>query len=88
MRLRFWNIVVVLLLAVSCTGPRTIPRDTLGDIFGDMFLQDQQIKNDVSRDIQCVKHHFALIALTSYHCFIPLSFKIYMIQVHLSVLPE
>lgn len=42
------NIVLCLLVAASCTGPRTIPRDTLGDIFGDMFLQDQQIKNDVS----------------------------------------
>ena len=48
MRLRLWHIVVVLLLSVSCTGPRTIPRDKLADIFHDMFLQDQQIKNDVS----------------------------------------
>lgn len=48
MRLRLWHIVVVILAAVSCTGPRTIPRDKLGDIFHDMFLQDQQIKNDVT----------------------------------------
>ena len=48
MRPRLRHIVVFLALAVSCTGPRTIPRDKLGDIFHDMFLQDQQIKNDVS----------------------------------------
>ena len=48
MRLRFWHIVVVFLFVASCRGPRTIPRDTLGEIFHDMFLQDQQIKNDIS----------------------------------------
>ena len=48
MRLRFWHIALVFLAVASCTGPRTIPRDKLGDIFHDMFLQDQQIKNDFS----------------------------------------
>ncbi|MBR6305300.1 MAG: DUF4296 domain-containing protein [Bacteroidales bacterium] len=48
MRLRFWHIVLVLLAVASCRGPRTIPRDTLGEIFYDMFLQDQQIRNDIS----------------------------------------
>lgn len=48
MRLRFWHIALVFLAVASCTGPRTIPRDKLGDIFHDMFLQDQQIKSDVS----------------------------------------
>ena len=48
MRLKFWHIVALFMVVASCRGPRTIPRDTLGDIFHDMFLQDQQIKNDVS----------------------------------------
>jgi len=48
MRLRLRHIVVFLAFAVSCTGPRTIPRDKLGDIFHDMFLQDQQIKTNTS----------------------------------------
>jgi hypothetical protein len=48
MRLSFWHIALVFLAVASCTGPRTIPRDKLGDIFHDMFLQDQQIKNDFS----------------------------------------
>ena len=48
MRLRLWHIVVVLMAVASCHGPRVIPRDTFGDIFRDMFLQDQQIKNDAS----------------------------------------
>ena len=48
MRFRLWHIVVMIMVVASCRGPRTIPRDTLGDIFHDMFLQDQQIKNDVS----------------------------------------
>ena len=48
MRLKFWHIVALFMVVASCRGPRTIPRDTLGDIFHDMFLQDQQIKNDAS----------------------------------------
>lgn len=48
MRLRLWHIVALFMVVASCRGPRTIPRDTLGDIFHDMFLQDQQIKNDAS----------------------------------------
>ena len=48
MRLRPWHIVAFIMAVVSCTGPRTIPRDTMGDIFHDMFLQDQQIKGDYS----------------------------------------
>lgn len=48
MRLRGWHIALMFLAVVSCVGPRKIPRDKLGDIFHDMFLQDQQIKNDAS----------------------------------------
>lgn len=49
MRIRGWHIVVALMvLAVSCRGPRTIPRDDLADIFHDIFLQDQLIKTNPS----------------------------------------
>lgn len=48
MKLRLWHMVALFVAVASCVGPRTIPRDTLADIFHDMFLQDQQIKNDVS----------------------------------------
>ncbi|MBQ9193175.1 MAG: DUF4296 domain-containing protein [Bacteroidales bacterium] len=41
--------IVVLLAAlalVSCRGPRMIPKDDLTDIYYDMFLLDQQIRED------------------------------------------
>lgn len=44
---RFLHIVVLLAaVAVSCRGPRVIPRDELTDIYYDMFLLDQQIRED------------------------------------------
>ena len=45
MKLRLYMAVALAVLAVSCKGPRTIPRDDLSDIYHDMFLQDQQIRN-------------------------------------------
>lgn len=48
MKLRLYMAVALALLAVSCKGPRTIPRDKLSDIFHDMFLQDQQIRSTSS----------------------------------------
>lgn len=44
---RFLHIVVLLAaVAVSCRGPRVIPRDELTDIYYDMFLLDQQVRED------------------------------------------
>ena len=41
------HIALLLLVAVvSCRGPRVIPRDTLTDIYYDMFLADQQIREE------------------------------------------
>ncbi|MBO4633971.1 MAG: DUF4296 domain-containing protein [Bacteroidales bacterium] len=37
-------VLVLLLAAVSCRGPKRIPRDDMEEIFYQMFLQDQQIK--------------------------------------------
>ena len=49
MRLRGIHIVLALvLLAVSCMGPRKIPRGDMVLIFHDMFLQDQQVRGDIS----------------------------------------
>jgi hypothetical protein len=48
MKIRLYIVVALLVLAASCRGPRTIPRDDLADIFHDMFLQDQQIRNNPS----------------------------------------
>ena len=48
MKIRLYILVALLVLAASCKGSRTIPRDKLSDIFHDMFLQDQQIRNDPS----------------------------------------
>ena len=48
MKTRLFIVIALLVLAASCKGPRTIPRDKLSDIFHDMFLQDQQIRNDPS----------------------------------------
>ena len=41
---RFLHIVLVLLAAVACRGPRVIPKDTLTDIYTDMFLADQMVR--------------------------------------------
>ena len=43
---RFLHIVLVLLAAVACQGPRVIPKDTLTDIYTDMFLADQMVRDD------------------------------------------
>ena len=43
--------LLVALLAVSCQGPRVIPRDKMVDIYCDMLLADQQIRdNNVLRN--------------------------------------
>ena len=46
MKTRLYIVIALLVLAASCRGPRTIPRDDLADIFHDMFLQDQQIRSE------------------------------------------
>ncbi len=44
---KFLHIVVLLAaVAVSCRGPRVIPKDDLTDIYYDMFLLDQQVRDD------------------------------------------
>ena len=43
---RFLHIVLVLALATACRNPRIIPKDTLTDIYVDMFLADQQVRED------------------------------------------
>jgi len=43
---RFLHIVLVLLAAASCRGPRVIPKDTLTDIYVDMFMADQQVREE------------------------------------------
>jgi hypothetical protein len=42
---RTLHIVLVLLVAAACQGPRVIPKDTLTDIFVDMFLADQMVRD-------------------------------------------
>lgn len=42
---RFLHIVFVLLLAVACQGPQVIPKDTLADIYTDMFIADQKVRD-------------------------------------------
>ena len=42
---RFLHIVLVLLLAAACQGPRVIPKDTLADIYTDMFIADQKVRD-------------------------------------------
>ena len=42
---RFLHIVLVLLLAAACKGPRVIPKDTLADIYTDMFIADQKVRD-------------------------------------------
>ena len=47
---RFLHIVLVLLVAVACRGPRVIPKDTMTDIYTDMFLADQMVRDaDIPR---------------------------------------
>ena len=47
---RFLHIVLVLLVAVACRGPRVIPKDTLTDIYTEMFLADQMVRDaDIPR---------------------------------------
>ena len=41
---RFLHIVLVLLVAVACQRTRIIPKDTLTDIYTDMFLADQKVR--------------------------------------------
>ncbi|MBR4735482.1 MAG: hypothetical protein IK052_05255, partial [Bacteroidales bacterium] len=41
-------LAVLALLALSACGPRRIPKGEMEDIFYQMFLQDQKIKQDRS----------------------------------------
>ena len=41
---RALHIVLALLVAAACQGPRVIPKDTLVDIYTDMFLADQMVR--------------------------------------------
>ena len=43
---RFLHIVLVLLAAAACQGPRVIPKDTLTDIYTDMFIADQMVREE------------------------------------------
>ena len=43
---RFLHIVLVLLAAVACQRTRIIPKDTLADIYTDMFLADQVVREE------------------------------------------
>lgn len=43
---RLGYIILLLLLALSCNGPRKISRKDMVNIYHDMFLLDQQIRND------------------------------------------
>ena len=45
---RYLHIVLLLVVACSCRGPRMIPRDKLADIYYDMFMADQQIRENQS----------------------------------------
>ena len=47
---RVLHIVLVLLAAVACRGPRVIPKDTLTDIYMEMFIADQMVRDaDIPR---------------------------------------
>ena len=47
---RILHIVLVLLAAVACRGPRVIPKDTLTDIYTEMFIADQMVRDaDIPR---------------------------------------
>ena len=41
---RFLHIVLVLVAVAACQGPRVIPKSTLTDIYMDMFLADQLVR--------------------------------------------
>ena len=41
---RFLHIVLVLVAVAACQGPRIIPRNTLTDIYEEMFLADQLVR--------------------------------------------
>ena len=43
---RAFHIVLVLLVAAACQGPRIIPKGTLTDIYEDMFLADQMVREE------------------------------------------
>ena len=43
---RALHIVLVLLVAAACRGPRVIPKDTLTDIYVDMLMADQLIREE------------------------------------------
>ena len=43
---RILHIVLVLVAVAACQGPRVIPKDTLTDIYVDMFLADQQVREE------------------------------------------
>ena len=43
---RFLHIVLVLLVAAACRGPRVIPKDTLTDIYVDMLMADQYVREE------------------------------------------
>ena len=41
---RILHIVLVLVAVAACQGPRIIPKDTLTDIYEEMFIVDQQVR--------------------------------------------
>ena len=43
---RALHIVLVLLAAAACQGPRIIPKGTLTDIYEDMFIADQMVREE------------------------------------------
>ena len=43
---RFLHIVLVVLVAAACRGPRVIPKDTLTDIYVDMLMADQYVREE------------------------------------------
>ena len=43
---RFLHIVLVLLVVTACRGPRVIPKDTLTDIYVDMLMADQFVREE------------------------------------------
>ena len=43
---RILHIVLVLVVAAACQGPRVIPKETLTDIYVDMFLADQMVREE------------------------------------------
>ena len=43
---RFLHIVLAVLVAAACRGPRIIPKDTLTDIYVDMLMADQFVREE------------------------------------------